>query len=78
MRQCKAGSCIKALDAMLGIRLAAVMSKETNSCWDLVEYNHSGTPSVIDQLVSSTRNAGEALMPFIKPEHFKEVPAGAF
>lgn len=37
-------------------------------CWELVEFKQSGTPSVIDQIVSSTLGAGEMLMPFIRPE----------
>lgn len=50
---------------------------EAPHCWDLVEYKDNGSSTVLDQLVSTTRNAGEAIMPFIKVEH-KKIPAGAF
>ena len=40
--------------------------------WELVEYQVNGTPSVINQLVSSTRCAGEVIMPFIKADQFKQ------
>jgi len=46
-------------------------------CWELVEFKKNGTPSVIDQFVSSTRNAGEMIMPFIRPERFKQAPVVA-
>ena len=46
--------------------------------WVLVDYKRNGTPSVIDQLVSSTRNAGEVIMPFIRPERFKQPSAATF
>ena len=47
-------------------------------CWELLEFKPNGTSAVIDQLVSSTLNAGEVLMPFIKPEHYKKLPAAVY
>lgn len=44
-------------------------------CWDLIEFKMNGTPSVIDQLVSTTRNVGEVIMPFIRPERIPQTPA---
>ena len=44
-------------------------------CWDLIEFKLNGTPSVIDQLVSNTRNAGEVIMPFIRPKRTTQTPA---
>ena len=41
--------------------------------WELVEYKNNGTPSVIDQFVSSTRDAGEAMMPFIRADQLKQL-----
>ena len=47
-------------------------------CWELIEFKKNGTPSVIDQFVSSTRSAGEMIMPFIRPERFKQTRAVAY
>lgn len=44
-------------------------------CLELLEFKNNGTPSVIDQFVSSTRNAGDLIMPFVRPERFKQPSA---
>jgi UDP-3-O-[3-hydroxymyristoyl] N-acetylglucosamine deacetylase len=36
-------------------------------CWELIELKKNGSHSVLDQVVSSTRAAGDMLMPFFKP-----------
>ena len=38
-------------------------------CWEVIELKKNGVPSVIDQFVSNTRNAGEMIMPFIRPSN---------
>jgi len=37
-------------------------------CWELIELKQNGTHSVLDQVVSSTRAAGDMIMPFFKPQ----------
>lgn len=44
-------------------------------CWEVIELRKKGAHSVIDQLVSNTRNAGEMIMPFIRPGKLKQVAA---
>ena len=44
-------------------------------CWELLEFKKNGTPSVVDQFVSSTRNAGDMIIPFIKPERVNQASA---
>ncbi len=35
--------------------------------WEIIELKNNGSHSVIDQVMAGTRNAGEMLMPFIRP-----------
>lgn len=44
-------------------------------CWEVIELKKNGVPSVIDQFVSNTRNAGEMIMPFIRPGNLKQAAA---
>jgi UDP-3-O-[3-hydroxymyristoyl] N-acetylglucosamine deacetylase len=37
-------------------------------CWELIELKKNGTHSVLDRVVSSTRAAGDMIMPFFKPQ----------
>lgn len=38
---------------------------ESPDCWDLIEYKKNGPHSVLDQVFSSTRAAGDLIMPFL-------------
>ena len=41
---------------------------DSPECWELIELKRNGTHSVLDQVVSSTRAAGDMIMPFFKPQ----------
>jgi UDP-3-O-[3-hydroxymyristoyl] N-acetylglucosamine deacetylase len=37
-------------------------------CWELIELKKNGSHSVLDQVVSGTKAAGDMIMPFFKPQ----------
>ncbi len=41
---------------------------DSPECWDLVELGANGTHAVLDHVVSSTKAAGDMIMPFFKPQ----------
>jgi UDP-3-O-[3-hydroxymyristoyl] N-acetylglucosamine deacetylase len=41
---------------------------DTPECWELIELGTNGTHSVLDQVVSSTKAAGDMIMPFFKAQ----------
>jgi UDP-3-O-[3-hydroxymyristoyl] N-acetylglucosamine deacetylase len=36
-------------------------------CWELIEMNQNGSHSVLDQVISTTKSAGDILVPFFRP-----------
>jgi UDP-3-O-[3-hydroxymyristoyl] N-acetylglucosamine deacetylase len=41
---------------------------DSPECWELIELKKNGTHSVLDRMVSSTKAAGDMIMPFFKPQ----------
>ncbi len=41
---------------------------DSPNCWELVELKNNGSHSVLSQVFSSTKTAGEVIMPFLKPQ----------
>lgn len=50
---------------------------DSPDCWELIELRNNGTHSVLDKMMSSTRTAGDMIMPFFRPQQTGATPVAA-